>query len=427
LIKDALLLEKFIIKPCASLKGSVRIGGAKNAVLPVLAGALLTEEACTIRDVPNLSDVETMGELLISLGVSLDWNREDGIITASVGDLKCCEAKYNLVGKLRASFLIMGPLLARLGEVRVPLPGGCAIGTRPVDLHLKGMAALGAQIEQTHGYMIAKAKKLKGAKIYLDFPSVGATENILMAAVLAEGQTIVENCAIEPEIVDLANFLNSAGADIRGAGTDTVKINGVKHLKGTDHTVIPDRIEAGTYMVAAAITKGDLHLTNVVTDHVKPVTAKLKEVNMQVKETAQGIRVFYEGDGQSVASDIKTLPYPGFPTDMQAPFMSLLATASGTSVITESIFENRFMQVGELKRMGADIKIESRSAVVEGVPRLMGAQVRATDLRAGAALVLAALQAEGTTEIGDIFHIDRGYQGLDVQLNRLGASITRCV
>ena len=420
-------MEKFIIKPCASLKGSVRIGGAKNAVLPVLAGALLTEEACTIRDVPNLSDVETMGELLISLGVSLDWNRENGIITASVGELKCCEAKYNLVGKLRASFLIMGPLLARLGEVRVPLPGGCAIGTRPVDLHLKGMAALGAQIEQTHGYMIAKAKKLKGAKIYLDFPSVGATENILMAAVLAEGQTIVENCAIEPEIVDLANFLNSAGADIRGAGTDTVKINGVKHLKGTDHTVIPDRIEAGTYMVAAAITKGDLHLTNVVTDHVKPVTAKLKEVNMQVKETAQGIRVFYEGDGQSVASDIKTLPYPGFPTDMQAPFMSLLATASGTSVITESIFENRFMQVGELKRMGADIKIESRSAVVEGVPRLMGAQVRATDLRAGAALVLAALQAEGTTEIGDIFHIDRGYQGLDVQLNRLGASITRCV
>ena len=420
-------MEKFIIERCGPLKGSVRIGGAKNAVLPVLAGALLTEEACTIRDVPNLSDVEAMGELLVSLGATLDWNRKDGIITASIGNLKCCEAKYDLVGKLRASFLIMGPLLARLGEVRVPLPGGCAIGTRPVDLHLKGMAALGAQIEQTHGYMIAKAKKLKGAKIYLDFPSVGATENILMAAVLAEGQTIVENCAIEPEIVDLANFLNSAGADIRGAGTDTVKINGVNRLKGTDHTVIPDRIEAGTYMVAAAITKGDLHLTNVVTDHVKPVTAKLKEVNMHVAETSQGIRVFYEGNSQAIASDIKTLPYPGFPTDMQAPFMSLLATASGTSVITESIFENRFMQVGELKRMGADIKIESRSAVVEGVPRLMGAQVRATDLRAGAALVLAALQAEGTTEIGDIYHIDRGYQRLDVQLNRLGASITRCV
>jgi len=419
-------VDKFIIANCGPLKGTVRIGGAKNAVLPVLAGALLTENACIIRDVPDLSDVKAMGDLLISLGASVDWDREEGTITASVGNLKHNEAEYDLVGKLRASFLIMGPLLARLGEVRVPLPGGCAIGTRPVDLHLKGMAALGAQIEQAHGYMTARAKKLKGAKIYLDFPSVGATENILMAAVLADGQTIVENCAIEPEIVDLANFLNAAGADIRGAGTDTVKINGVKHLKGTDHSVIPDRIEAGTYMVAAAITRGDIHLTNIVTDHVKPVTAKLKEVNMKVEETPQGIRVFHQGDREVVASDIKTLPYPGFPTDMQAAFMSLLATANGTSIITESIFENRFMQVGELKRMGADIKIESRSAVVEGVPHLTGAQVRATDLRAGAALVLASLQAEGTTEISDIYHIDRGYQNIDMQLNRLGASITRC-
>ena len=416
---------KFIINQTGPLKGNVRIGGAKNAVLPVLAGVLLTEDANIIRDVPNLSDVESMGKLLVSLGASLDWNREEGIITASVGDLKGCEAEYDLVGKLRASFLVMGPLLARLGEVKVPLPGGCAIGTRPVDLHLKGMAALGAQIEQAHGYMTAKAKKLKGAKIYLDFPSVGATENILMAAVLAEGQTIVENCAIEPEIVDLANFLNSAGADIRGAGTDTVKINGVKYMKGTDHTVIPDRIEAGTYMVAAAITRGDLHLTNVVTDHIKPVTAKLKEVNMKVEDTPEGVRVYHTGGDQVIASDIKTLPYPGFPTDMQAPFMSLLATAAGTSIITESIFENRFMQVGELKRMGADIKIESRSAIVEGVTRLTGAQVRATDLRAGAALVLAALQAEGSTEISDIYHIDRGYQDLDVQLNKLGADIKR--
>jgi len=419
-------VDKFIIEQCGPLKGAVRIGGAKNAVLPVLAGALLTEERCIIRDVPNLSDVESMGELLVSLGANLDWDRKGGVITVSVGNLNHCEAEYDLVGKLRASFLIMGPLLARLGEVRVPLPGGCAIGTRPVDLHLKGMAALGAEIEQTHGYMTAKAKKLKGAKIYLDFPSVGATENILMAAVLAEGQTIVENCAVEPEIVDLANFLNSAGADIRGAGTDTVKINGVKTMKGTDHTVIPDRIEAGTYMVAAAITRGDIHLTNIVTDHIKPVTAKLKEVNIKVEDTPQGIRVFHGGEQQVVASDIKTLPYPGFPTDMQAPFMSLLATASGTSIITESIFENRFMQVGELKRMGADIKIESRSAVVEGVNQLAGAQVKATDLRAGAALVLAALQSDGPTEISDVFHIDRGYQGLDTQLNRLGAGITRC-
>jgi len=419
-------VDKFIIEQCGPLKGSVRIGGAKNAVLPVLAAALLTEEKCIIRDVPNLSDVNSMGELLTSLGASLDWDREAGVITAAVDRLTRCEAEYDLVGKLRASFLIMGPLLARLGEVRVPLPGGCAIGTRPVDLHLKGMAALGAEIEQAHGYMTAKAKKLKGAKIYLDFPSVGATENIIMAAVLAEGQTILENCAIEPEIVDLANFLNSAGAEIRGAGTDTVKINGVKCLKGTDHTVIPDRIEAGTYMVAAAITRGDIYLTNIVTDHIKPVTAKLKEVNMKVEEAPDGIRVFHEGAGQVVASDIKTLPYPGFPTDMQAVFMSLLATAAGTSIITESIFENRFMQVGELKRMGADIKIESRSAVVEGVSRLTGAQVKATDLRAGAALVLAALQADGPTEIGDIYHIDRGYQGLDVQLNKLGACIRRC-
>ena len=419
-------MEKFIVEKCGPLKGTVRIGGAKNAVLPVLAGALLTEDTCTIRDVPNLSDVEVMSKLLISLGASIDWDKPDGVMKISVNKLQHNEADYDLVGKLRASFLIMGPLLARLGEVKVPLPGGCAIGTRPVDLHLKGMAAMGAKIDQAHGYMSVSAKKLKGAKIYLDFPSVGATENIIMAASLAEGQTILENCAIEPEIVDLANFLNAAGADIRGAGTDTIKINGVQSLNCTDYTVIPDRIEAGTYMVAAAITKGDIYLENIVADHVKPVTAKLKEVNMHVEETPQGIRVFYKGDAPVIASDIKTLPYPGFPTDMQAAFMSLLAVAEGTSIITESIFENRFMQVGELKRMGADIKIESRSAVVEGVPKLMGAQVRATDLRAGAALVLAALQADGVTEIDDIYHVDRGYQGLDEQLNRLGANIRRC-
>jgi len=418
-------LEKFIIEKCGPLKGNIRIGGAKNAVLPILASALLTEDTCVIRDVPDLSDVEVMGKLLTSLGVDMDWDKSEGVIKVFVNKLRHSEAEYDLVGKLRASFLIMGPLLARLGEVKVPLPGGCAIGSRPVDLHLKGMAALGAKIEQSHGYMAVRAKKLKGAKIYLDFPSVGATENIIMAAVLAEGQTILENCATEPEIVDLTNFLNAVGADIRGAGTDTIRINGVKSLSSTDYTVIPDRIEAGTYMVAAAITKGDIHLENIVSDHVKPVTAKLKEVNMQVEDTDKGMRVFYKSKQPVIASDIKTLPYPGFPTDMQAVFMSLLATAEGTSIITESIFENRFMQVGELKRMGAEIKIESRSAVVEGVPKLMGAQVRATDLRAGAALVLAALQADGVTEIEDIYHIDRGYQGLDLQLNRLGARIRR--
>lgn len=419
------MAEKFIIERCGPLKGSVKIGGSKNAVLPILAGALLTGHPCVIRNVPNLSDVEAMCGLLESLGAQVSWDKRGSCVAVETNRLEHGEATYDLVSKLRASFLIMGPLLARLGAAKAPLPGGCAIGSRPVDLHLKGLAALGAQIDQTHGYVSVKAKKLKGAKIYLDFPSVGATENIMMAAVLAEGQTILENCAIEPEIVDLASFLNAAGADIRGAGTDTVKINGVTTMKGTDHAIIPDRIEAGTFMVAAAVTKGDVTLTNVVADHVKPVAAKLKEANVSVTETARGIRVRCEEGRDLVASDIKTLPYPGFPTDMQAPFMSLLTTASGTSIITESVFENRFMQVGELKRMGADIKIEGRSAVVEGVPRLAGAQVRATDLRAGAALVLAALQADGVTEIGDIYHIDRGYHKLDARLNNLGACIKR--
>jgi UDP-N-acetylglucosamine 1-carboxyvinyltransferase len=289
---------------------------------------------------------------------------------------------------------------------------------------LKGLAALGAVIEQSSGYIKVSADKLCGAKIYLDFPSVGATENIMMAAVFAEGWTVIENCANEPEIVDLANYLNAAGADIRGAGTDSIRINGVKELTTVEHTVIPDRIEAGTFMAAAAITRGDVTILNVVADHVKPITAKLKETNFLVTELPRGIHVRYSGGGVR-AADIKTLPYPGYPTDMQAPFMSLLATAAGTSIITESVFENRFMQVGELKRMGAEIKIEGRSAVVEGVRQLAGAQVRATDLRAGAALVLAALFADGVTTVDEIHHIDRGYHALDARLNALGAKIKR--
>jgi UDP-N-acetylglucosamine 1-carboxyvinyltransferase len=419
------MAEKFVVEPCGQLSGSVKIGGSKNAVLPVLAGALLTGGRSVIRNVPYLSDVESMCGLLESLGARVIWDKKTGVVTADTEALSRQDAAYDLVGKLRASFLIIGPVLARLGYARAPLPGGCAIGSRPVDLHLKGLAALGAKIDQAHGYVSVEADKLRGAKIYLDFPSVGATENIMMAAVLAEGQTILENCANEPEIVDLANYLNAAGADIRGAGTDTIRVNGVGSLKSTEHTVIPDRIEAGTFMAAAAVTRGDITLTNVVADHVKPVTAKLKEVNITVTETDRGIRVRHEGGKRVVASDIKTLPYPGFPTDMQAPFMSLLTTAAGTSIITESVFENRVMQVGELKRMGADIKIDSRSAVVEGVSRLTGAQVRATDLRAGAALVLAALMADGVTEISDIHHIDRGYFGLDTRLNNLGARIKR--
>ena len=416
--------DKFIIRPSGPLRGAVEISGAKNAVLPVLAGSLLTGQCCTISNVPNLSDVEYMVELVESLGGYVTWNREAGTLAVDTASLTKYDAVYDLVGKLRASFLIMGPLLARLGRARVPLPGGCAIGSRPVDLHLKGLAAMGAEIEHAHGYVEAAASKLHGAKIYLDFPSVGATENIMMAATLAEGQTIIENAAVEPEIVDLANFLNTAGADVRGAGTDTIKINGVKDMRGTEHCVIPDRIEAGTFMVAAALTQGDILLTNVMADHVKPVVAKLREVNIQVHETDSGILVKAD-QSPLIAADIKTLPYPGFPTDMQAQFMSLMTKAKGTSVITETVFENRFMQVGELKRMGAVIKIESRSAIIEGVEKLTGTQVCATDLRAGAALVLAALAADDITEISGICHVDRGYYRLDDRLNRLGANIQR--
>jgi len=418
------MADKFLVHPSGPLTGRVAIRGAKNAVLPVLAGSLLTAEPCNITNVPNLSDVESMAELVESLGGHTSWDKAAGVLSVNTSNLCKYDAAYDLVGKLRASFLIIGPLLARLGRARVPLPGGCAIGTRPVDLHLKGLAAMGAEIEHVHGYIEATAKKLRGAKIYLDFPSVGATENIMMAATLAEGQTIIENAAVEPEIVDLANFLNTAGAEVRGAGTDTIKISGVKDMKGTAHSIIPDRIEAGTFMVAAALTQGDVLLTNVMGDHVKPVTAKLREVNVQVSESAEGIRV-HATNSPLVAADIKTLPYPGFPTDMQAQFMSLMTKAKGTSVITETVFENRFMQVGELKRMGAVIKIESRSAIVEGVEKLTGAQVCATDLRAGAALVLAALTADDVTEIGGVCHIDRGYYKLDEVLNRLGARIER--
>ncbi|MDR3239202.1 MAG: UDP-N-acetylglucosamine 1-carboxyvinyltransferase [Clostridiales bacterium] len=418
-------MAKFLIKHSSPLKGEIKIGGSKNAVLPVLAASILTEGDCVIQDVPYLSDVLTMEKLLESLGVRVSWDKDAGAVTVSAAGKLRAEASYELVSKMRASFLVMGPLLARLGEVKAPLPGGCAIGSRPVDLHLKGFSAMGADIIQEHGFVRAKARKLKGARVYLDFPSVGATENLMMAAVLAEDQTILENCAVEPEVVDLANFLNSAGADIRGAGTDTIKINGVRELRGTEHAIIPDRIEAGTFMVAAAITRGDITLTNVLGDHLKPVTAKLKEVHLNVMETERGIRVQCSDRKKIVAADVKTLPYPGFPTDMQAQFMSLLTTAEGASIVTETVFENRFMHVGELKRMGADIKIESRSAIVEGVKSLTGAQVKATDLRAGAALVLAAMTASGETEISDIYHIDRGYCQLDEKLNQLGAKIQR--
>lgn len=417
-------MEKFIIEKSKPLKGTVTISGSKNAVLPVMAASLLTEEECVIHDVPALSDVFIMNKILESLGAKVKWDQSTASIKTHAGNISISETDYELVSQMRASFLVMGPLLARSGKVKIPLPGGCAIGARPIDLHLKGFAAMGAEIVYEHGFVSASAKRLRAARIYLDFPSVGATENILMSACLAKGRTVIENCATEPEIVDLANFLNSIGAKVRGAGTDTIKIDGVKNLHGGTHNIIPDRIEAGTFMVAAAITGGDVELVNVVSDHLKPVIAKLREAGIVIDESERGLRV-RSPKARPRAVDLKTLPYPGFPTDMQAQFVSLLALCEGTSVVTETVFENRFMHIGELKRMGADIKIEGRSAIVEGTDTLQGTQVRATDLRAGAALVLSALVAAGTSEITDIHHLDRGYYLLDEKLRALGARIKR--
>ena len=415
-------MEKLIIRGGNKLTGTVRVSGAKNAVLPIIAAAMLGSSPSRLFEAPNLEDVRTISEVIEHLGVPVRQEVDALYIDSSM--LTAFEAPYELVRKMRASFLVMGPLLARLGKAKISLPGGCAIGTRPIDLHLKGFEALGAEIDLGHGYVEARAPHgLKGARIYLDFPSVGATENILMAASMAQGQTILENPAEEPEIVDLANFLNAMGARIRGAGTNVIRIEGVNDLRGCSHTVIPDRIEAGTYMVGAAITNGDVYIENALTEHLKPVVAKLKEAGVDIEEDTDGVRV--RGTGSIKSVDIKTLPYPGFPTDMQAQLMALMTVARGTSIITETVFENRFMHVDELKRMGANIKIEGRSAVVEGVPRLCGCPVKATDLRAGAALVLAGLAAEGQTEIGCLHHIDRGYDGLVAKLQGLGADITR--
>ena len=414
-------MDKFVIKESGPLKGRVRVSGSKNSVLPIIAATMLTDEECIIQDVPALSDVLIMQELIEDMGGQATL--EGDTLKISVANITKTQADYELCSKMRASFLVAGPVLARMGDVKISMPGGCAIGSRPVDLHLKGFAAMGADITQEGGYIHIRARNLYGANIYLDFPSVGATENLIMAATLAQGQTIIQNCAVEPEIVDLANFLNSMGAQIRGSGTDTIKITGVKKLKGTTHTVIPDRIEAGTFMMAAAITGGDIFLENIVTDHLKPVIAKLGEMGVDVEQNEEGIRVNAQAPLQPI--DIKTMPYPGFPTDMQAQFVALLATTKGTNVVTETVFENRFMHVAELSRMGADIKIDSRTAIIEGVDKLTGTKVKATDLRAGAALILAALAASGTTEIQDIHHIERGYHNLDKKLKALGANIHR--
>lgn len=417
-------MEKLIVTGGTKLVGSVKISGAKNAVLPVIAASLLASTECTLMEIPDLGDVNTICEVLTHLGAKI-VKKEEETFLVDTRNITCCEAPYELTRKMRASFYVLGPLLARMGRAKISLPGGCAIGSRPIDLHLKGFEALGAEIVLGHGFIEAKAPRgLVGTRIYLDFPSVGATENIMMAATLAKGQTIIENAAEEPEIVDLANCINAMGGKVKGAGTNIIKIDGVKELHGATHTVIPDRVEAGTYMVAAAMTGGNVLIENVIIDHLKPVVAKLEEAGVYIAEEGSGIRVI---GGQQLlkAVDIKTLPYPGFPTDMQAQLMALMTVAYGTSVITESVFENRFMHVDELKRMGAHIKIEGRSAVVEGVRTLTGAPVKATDLRAGAALITAAMIAEGETEISCIHHIDRGYVRIEDKMNALGANIRR--
>ena len=418
-------MEKLIINGGHRLQGRVKISGAKNAVLPIIAATLLGQEAPSrLEEVPSLEDVHTITEVLGKLGVQADFDADKNTLFVDSSVIASCEAPYDLVRKMRASFLIMGPLLARCGKAKISLPGGCAIGTRPIDLHLKGFEALGAKIGIGHGFIEATAPEgLKGARIYLDFPSVGATENIIMAASMAEGQTIIENPAQEPEIVDLANYLNVMGAKIRGAGTNVIKIEGVKKLTGKNYTIIPDRIEAGTYMVAAAMTQGDVYIENAISEHLKPVIAKLKEAGVTIEEDVDGIRVTC--DKRTKAVDIKTMPYPGFPTDMQAQFMTMMAVSEGTGMVTETVFENRFMHVDELKRMGANIKIDGRTSVVEGVDSLTGCQVKATDLRAGAAMVLAGLVADGETQVGYIHHIDRGYDNLVQKLVGLGADICR--
>lgn len=416
-------MERLIVKGGNRLVGTVKTSGAKNAVLPIIAASILGTSPSRLDEIPALEDVRTICAVLECLGIKVDASEPHTLKIDSRG-ITSCEAPYELVRSMRASFLVMGPLLARKGYARISQPGGCAIGTRPIDLHLKGFEALGVKIEQGHGYIEASAPEgMTGAIIYLDFPSVGATENIMMAAAMANGTTVLENPAEEPEIVDLANYLNQMGARVRGAGTNVITIEGVSELHGVQHSVIPDRIEAGTYMIAAAMTGGDVIIENVLPEHQKPLIAKLREAGALVEEDIDRIHV--AGSGRLKAVDIKTLPYPGFPTDMQAQMMAMLSVAEGRSKITETVFENRFMHVVELNRMGANITTEGRSAVITGPAHLTGCTVRATDLRAGAAMILAGLVAEGATEICDIYHIDRGYEEIAAKLTRLGADIKR--
>lgn len=417
-------MEKFLIKQSLNIKGDIYIEGAKNACLPILAGAILSNGKTTIKRVPFLSDIDVMCSLLEDIGIDIKKDIKNKSIDIDTKNIFNKEVCYELVKKIRASFLLAGPLLARFGKVAIQMPGGCAIGVRPIDLHLKGFKALGAEITQEHGVVEINAKNgLIGTEIYLDFPSVGATENIIMASVLAKGETIISNCATEPEIVDLINFLNKMGAKIDGGGTETIKIKGVDSLNNCIYTIIPDRIEAGTFLVLGAATKGELNILDVDCEHLKAVTSKLREMNVDIEEKENSIKVFGKNIFKNV--DIKTMPYPGFPTDMQPQFMSLMAITKGTSIINETIFENRFMHVAELSLMGADIKVEGSSAIINGVDKITGAKVKATDLRAGAALIIAGLCADGISEISDIYHIERGYYNIEEKLKNIGANIKK--
>lgn len=416
-------MEKLVVRGGHKLQGRVRVSGAKNAVLPIIAAAILGADKSSIYEVPELNDVSTICKVLECLGMKIDYSEPHALHIDS-SEITSCEAPYELVSTMRASFLVMGSLLARVGRARISQPGGCAIGTRPIDIHLKGFEALGAKIEQGHGYVEASAPNgLIGTTIYLDFPSVGATENLMMAASMAKGTTIIENAAQEPEIVDLANYINVMGGKVRGAGTTAIKIEGVESMPGGEHTVIPDRIEAGTFLVAGAMTNGDIVVENALCEHLKPLIAKLREAGAIIEENIDDIHVV--GPESLKGITIKTLPYPGFPTDMQAQVMAMMSIANGQSEVTETVFENRFMHVDELVRMGANIRTNGRAAMIEGVPKLLGCKVRATDLRAGAAMILAGLVADGATEITDIYHIDRGYEEIVKKLQSLGGDIKR--
>lgn len=418
-------MDKIVIKGGNKLTGEVKVEGAKNAVLPILTASLLaSDKPSKLVNVPALSDVETINNVLTTLNADVTYKKDENAVVVDATKTLNEEAPYEYVSKMRASILVMGPLLARLGHAIVALPGGCAIGSRPIEQHIKGFEALGAEIHLENGNIYANAKDgLKGTSIHLDFPSVGATQNIIMAASLAKGQTLIENAAKEPEIVDLANYINEMGGRITGAGTDTITINGVESLHGVEHAIIPDRIEAGTLLIAGAITRGDIFVRGAIKEHMTSLVYKLEEMGVELDYQEDGIRVRAEGDLQPV--DIKTLPHPGFPTDMQSQMMALLLTANGHKVVTETVFENRFMHVAEFKRMNANINVEGRSAKLEGKSQLQGAQVKATDLRAAAALILAGLVADGKTSVTELNHLDRGYVDLHGKLKQLGADIER--